>query len=938
MLLSALSLYKQTGSIYNIVMESQFIWRLELLGRLQAQRNDLEVITRFPTQRTAVLLAYLGCHPLRQHAREELIDMLWPEADLAAGRLRLRVALNALRRRLEPPSVAPSSVLYADAHWVYLQPGAVATDVIDFENLLSQAEQENAVTAKVAHLTRAVALYRGELLPGYYDEWIQTARIHLEEAWLDALEMLALACETQGDCAQAGEWARRALAADPLREACHLLLMRLHARQGNMALALRQFDELEAALQTIQATPGPAPRALQAQIRSAGYGGPLMGDVPSLPAPPPVAPPPPDASVQLPLEAERDRRLGSLSLPARLTRFYGRKDEIAQIAARLLDRDTRLVTLTGIGGAGKTRLSLEVARKLADSFTVLCFVSLMDLTDRSRLPDVIAQSLGLKLRPDDASLTQIVALLEGQAALLILDNFEHLLPEGADTALLLLERLPQLTLLVTSRQSLDLSGEYEFPVPPFDGPSTLNIDPAEALRFPDVGLFVDRAQMANPGFQITPRNVSATIALCRKLDGIPLAIELAGSWAGTLTPAQMLIRLNRRFDFLVNRRRDMPARHQTLKAAIHWSYDSLAPELRRFFVYLSVFRGGWTLEAAEAICRESEAAPYLRLLRQQALIVTIDRPPQHETSYGDTSLRFRMLETLREFAAEQLSCDDQETLCERHARWFLARLQQGDLDIQEQENYRAAHDWARAQPEHTELYLQLVSELARFWRTRGWWPEGLACLKAALTRDGSDCPVLYGHILRSTASMSRMLGDYDGAMRTYQQAHDLLTEIGDDRGMTDVLNGLGCTALNLLQYEAAQGYLHRSLLLAQRNRDDAMAATIHGNLGFVAMEQRQWQTAQEHMQQCLSIHQKNGMSVAWPLQNLAELAQAKQQWAEARALYEESLALYRDQGEIYRIAEVLGNLAVVLEHCGETEEAERYRTESQVLTVQLRGA
>lgn len=971
----------QTSSISSTSVSS--IWYVELLGTFRASRNESETITRFSTRQTAVLLAYLSCHSRRKHAREELIEMLWPEVDPAAGRLRLRVALNALRCRMEPPSVPPYSVLFADRHWVCLQAGAVTTDTARFESLLDAAMHENVSTDIIAGLTQAIGLYRGELLPGYYDDWIQTERTHLAGRYSDALHALAVAWEREGNSEQASEYARCVLASDPFLESAHLLLMRIYARCGNAQAALRQYYELESVLKSIESAPSGVAWALAEQIRVGSYT-PASYDVLSQFFPPaslslassPVtvpSPKPPDASPEfsslagLPLETAVAARL--LHLPASLTRFYGRGEEITRLVTLLTDPGVRLVTLTGIGGTGKTRLALETARRMNSaseivSFDVVCFVSLSDVCDAARLPDSIAQALGLSRQLERPVMEQLTQWLESQKTFLILDNFEQLLPEGADCVYEMLQRLPHLTLLTTSRLPLRLSGEHEFPVLPFTGSAALHLSPADALGFPDVALFVDRAQTAKPAFQITARNASAIIALCRRLDGIPLAIELAASWAGTLTPSQMLPRLNRRFDLLVSSRRDIPACHQTLRAAIQWSYDRLDPDLQCFFTRLSVFRGGWTLEAAEAVCQEPDAVWYLKLLCERALIIAEDVQTQtpESDSEGEDSVRYRMLETLWEFAQEILEKEtsakerkkqegakkqggkseaieeEQQTFLLEHARWYLARLQQKDYSLQEQENFRAAHSWAEAQPEQAELYFQLVSGLSLFWRTRGWWRAGLTCLEAALKCDMSAYPALNARIICSAASMCRMLKDYDASVRYYQQGLVLLTEVGDHRGMTDALNGLGCTALDRHQHEEARRYLQQSLLLTQHIRDKGMEASVHGNLGYVAMQQNDWLTSQEHLQQCLSIHKEINSSLAWPLQNLAELAQAQEQWTKARALFEESLAKYRQINETYRIAEVLEQLADVLEHCGDFEEAQRCLQESRILSLQPDGA
>jgi predicted ATPase len=320
-------------------------------------------------------------------------------------------------------------------------------------------------------------------------------------------------------------------------------------------------------------------------------------------------------------------------LPPQFTRFFGRAEEIARLEGLLLDEQARLVTLTGPGGSGKTRLALEVARQVLEPFRgAVWFVPLADLADSRLIVDAVGEALSIQQVPGVERLEQVVEVLSRQPTLLVLDNFEHLLREEegergeredgrgrkrteenttspphhlttSPTALVrtLLSRVPTLACLVTSRQRLELAGEREYrvrPLPTPEGVTTL----AEVVRCESVRLLVDRAQAARPDFQVTARNVSAVAALCDGLEGIPLALELAAARAQVLTPAQMVAQLEQRFDFLVSRRRDVAARHRTLRAAMEWSYQLLPLELQRFFARLSVFRGGWTLEAAAAVC------------------------------------------------------------------------------------------------------------------------------------------------------------------------------------------------------------------------------------------------------------------------------------------------------------------------------------------------
>jgi predicted ATPase len=400
--------------------------------------------------------------------------------------------------------------------------------------------------------------------------------------------------------------------------------------------------------------------------------------------------------------ATPDTARAASSLPLTLTRFFGREDEIErlQVLLRIEERGVRakdglafgcrLVTLTGPGGSGKTRLVTEAARRWIELLhSLVWFVPLADLSDAALIPNAVADVLGLARQPHVTPEEQVIEALNRQPALLILDNFEHLLDGDAGTQFVqrLLARVPMLTLLVTSRHRLELDGEQELPIAALPTPDmgdegrglgdTERVvpnpqipTPALLLTFPSVQLFVDRAQAARPDFQVTARNADDVAALCARLEGLPLAIELAAARSQVLTPSQMLSQVNHRFDFLVSRHRHKEARHTTLRAVVDWSYRLLSPELQRFFRQLSVFRGGWTLSAASAVSGEALTLDWLEELRDGSLVVT------EETGRGE--MRYRMLETMREYASEQTSGEEAGVLGRRHAEYYTSLAEEAE--------------------------------------------------------------------------------------------------------------------------------------------------------------------------------------------------------------------------------------------------------------------
>src|SRR5262249_47981149 len=332
-----------------------------------------------------------------------------------------------------------------------------------------------------------------------------------------------------------------------------------------------------------------------------------------------------------PLDAEPGY---SSNLPLQLTRFFGREQELSQLRNLLLDEGTRLGTVTGPGGVGKTRFALESAKQLLEPLCeAVWFVPLADLSDPGLIASAVLESMRLVCAPNLEPLEQVIEALSRQRALLVLDNFEQLATGGASVVGAMLERGGALKCLITSRRRLNMEGEREFPLPPLPGRDGA-ARPERLILNDSVRLFIDRAQTARPDFQVTRANAAAVAQLCARLEGIPLALELAAAKAQVLTPAQMLARLVERFDLLVSKRRRVTERHRTLRAAIDWSYQLLAPELQKFFARLSVFGGGWTLEAAETVCEEPMALDYLAQLRDCSLILIEDE--EHEA-------RFRML-------------------------------------------------------------------------------------------------------------------------------------------------------------------------------------------------------------------------------------------------------------------------------------------------------
>jgi DNA-binding SARP family transcriptional activator len=461
--------------------------RIEMFGWLRVVQAD-RVVSRFRTRKTGALLAYLAYYSHRSHPREHLIEFLWPESPPSVGRTNFRTELTSLRRQLEPPGVPQGAVILANRDTVQLNPAACVTDVALFEAALQAAARVASPAGRADQLAAAAELYRGNLLPSSSEEWVLAERERLAEAFLQALHELVALLEEVGDRPRALQWARRALAAEPLREESHHELIRLLLAAGQIEAARAQYEQGEQLLvrelgatfspeihALVQDLPPPKerPPCLQPAVRLPRRRGstPNPGLEPGAPGDgrgpttdgaelPPSAPQPSFAAAR-PTD----------NLPLRFTRFFGRQWEMEELRAGLLDSETRLVTLTGPAGTGKTRLALEVARRLRDAFPGGAWsVSLLDLTDPALIPDQALHSLRLPRSPHREPLEQVASFLSAAPALLLLDNFEHLVEGGAEIVQDLLERVAHLTVLVTSRQCLRLEGEREFPVAPLPVP------------------------------------------------------------------------------------------------------------------------------------------------------------------------------------------------------------------------------------------------------------------------------------------------------------------------------------------------------------------------------------------------------------------------------------------------------------------------------------
>lgn len=511
------------------------------------------------------------------------------------------------------------------------------------------------------------------------------------------------------------------------------------------------------------------------------------------------------------------RAMSPPALPLPATTFVGRAAEVAALTRRLGSSPQRLVTLTGPGGVGKTRLALEVATRLADRFADgVAFVQLSPLREPDLVPQVIARALGVAERSDGTALRALTAALHARRLLLVLDNCEHLL-SAAPLVAELLAACPRVVVLATSRAPLHLSAEQQYLVAPLDVAEPTSDAGWEALaRQPAVALFTQRAAAAAPGFVLTSDIARDVTAICRRLDGLPLAIELAAAWVKVLPPHALLARLDRALPLLTGGSRDLPARQRTLRETIAWSADLLSPDERTLLHCLAVFAGGWTLPDAEAVgAVDGESAAVLPRLAALIDASLVQAPTSTTDVVGEP--RYTLLETVREYAGELLRASGQEeSVNRRHAAAMLALVEEAQPHLvgpvegawmerleEEGDNLRAALRWALERSE-SDVAERFAAVLWRLWATRGHLSEGRRWLEAVLTLTAADgktagsaepiAPLRRAMLQHVTGNLARVQGDYARAEALYGECLEIRRAHDDRPGISGALINLGITA------------------------------------------------------------------------------------------------------------------------------------------------
>jgi predicted ATPase/transcriptional regulator with XRE-family HTH domain len=635
---------------------------------------------------------------------------------------------------------------------------------------------------------------------------------------------------------------------------------------------------------------------------------------------------------------EQPQRSSGTNLPAQLTMLIGRESEVASVCALLRRADIRLLTLTGPGGIGKTRLGLQVAADLVEDFTDgVYFVDLAPIRDPNLVVGALAQTLMVRESGSQPLLERLKDKLREKQMLLLLDNFEQV-PDAATLVVELLATAAELKVLVTSREHLHLRGEQEIAVQPLALPDSGQLPPVERLsQYSAIAMFIQHARALQPAFQLTNANVLAVAEICVRLDGLPLAIELAAARLKLFSPEMLLARLGSRLALLTGGPRDLPARQQALRTTIDWSYNLLTPAEQRLFRQLAVFVGGWTLDAAEGVlrtagCGLSDATATSARSPQSAVLnglaALVDHSLIRQALDLDGTLHFRRLETIGEYAQELLLADPEEPILRRkHAQYYTQLAEQAAEKVYEQtsriwlnrlasayDNLQVALSWSVTTPGQTLAALQLTAGLHHFWTNRGLTREGLRWAKRALALpwDG-QAPELRAAALNGAGRQESWVGAVEVAEQFYMEALQIYEQLDDQRGCSDVLCNLGFLHGNRRSLARAQVFQQASLRAAQAaGSREGTARAMHG-LSWVLATQGYLAEAQPLADACVAIwevlHNPDGRGNFLHLQgyiqwHTGDITAATATLIECQRVFEDELGSATNVGALQMLAAI----------------------------------
>lgn len=884
------------------------VLQARLLGRAWIEVNGRLIEDgAWPPRGGRDLLLLLLATPGHRLSRDQVLDSLWPGLSPDSARNAYYKALHSLRRTLEPGLQArqKGNFLRAETESLSLQPGTYKVDIDDFVRLLASARSSDD-SANSALLSAALSLYRGDLLADeLHLDWAADHRERLKANWQQGSLHLAGLDLAATRYPAVIERANLVLASDPASETAHLLLIDAYAASGQRDLARRQYERCVAILRDDL---GVAPSA--ATVRAASQ----LLQSPGMDA----APPP--------------RRGRTLPVPP--TRLIGRETELERIQTSLIGAGVRLLTLLGPGGVGKTRLAIDVAAHLDDDFADgATFVALATTREVELVPSLIVQALGLREDPGTPGLGQIQMALRERSTLLVLDNFEQVRP-AAGVVAEILASCPGVRILVTSREPLHLRAEHLLVVPPLNvpeiGEDAETIAIVSSLERSEAGaLFLERARAIVPDVALSGSEALAIARICDRLDGLPLAIELAAARSQEFSPGQLLQQLDDRMGTLIHGYQDLPARQQTMRDTIAWSHDLLEPDLQRVFRRMALFPSGCTPEIASRLSDGGapEGARHLQAL--------IDKSLAYRRT--DDNGHVVMLETTRDFALDELAnagemefttavLVDYAVELTTAAVGHLAGHEQGPwldrLDL-EDDTLRAALGASVAAGDADDA-LTIAGNLWRYWWSRGVLSEGRTWLDRALSLAGEAVQSRRGLALGGAAALAESQGDFRRSVELHLQALHLWQAEQDLPGEARARSGLGTAASHRGDFDVAREHHERALQISRTAGDRPGMARTLDRLGTLARHQGKLDAAEEAYAESLALFRELGdlVNASIVLSNLGEVLHRHGDRARAAKHFEEALRLERELDLPDGVAFDLANLARVRLELGEIDHAD----------------
>lgn len=889
-----------------------------LLGGFQMRYRN-EVLKTINTNRLQSLLAYLALHKDSAISRQSLAFLFWPDTSEAQARANLRNLLHKLRAALSDAD----NFVFIDQHVVQWQPDSPFT--LDVDQFLSFASQSTSVP----DLKQAIQIYAGDFLPDCYEDWAQTVRENLRQTYLNSLEKLLLLLAKDRKRREALEYAQILLRQEPTREETYRHLMDLYAQCGDRASVARIYNTCVTVLEReLGLEPSPATqKAYENFITQATH-----WDLPADSSP--------DSLEQHFLH----------NLPVSLTSFVGRSQEIEQI--NILLSTNRLVTLCGPGGIGKTRLALTAVRQLVSNYRDGIFmVDLASVDHPEMVTGAIADTLQANDEVRSAGLEGLINLLHNQNLLLLLDNCEHLTAEVGTIVIALLEACPQLRIVATSREALNVYGETVWQVPTLPVPAlTEQIDlqdPAAQtqtwLSNESVELFIERAKSALPTFKPDSKALLTIAGICRHLDGIPLAIEMAAARVKTLTVNQIAQRLDNTLDLLKSPSNTALPRHRTMEAVMDWSYDMLTGRERELFARLSVFTGHFSLQAVEKICQgkgigEVEILELLASLVDKSLVGSLSMSPE---------ARFRLHEIARQYGHQKLEAQRSLVHWQNlHLDYFVHLAEEAEpklraseqlewlnrLDL-EQENMRAALHLALQQNgasnhRYADRAARLAGALWVYWFIRGHFSEGRQLAEqvlALLDRTTKPSSAL-AKVLYTAASFALFQGDFSRGKALTERSLAVSRERYDAFG--EVISYHHCAMIANSEGDLSKGgrYYQRGLKISKRVKDPWLIGVMLNGLGNVAFSSHHYDSAFKYLQAKLEIGRHTGdkFQTLYSLISLVEMALEQGDIKQAAMLAEEELAVSKALGERRGLSSAMEHLGRIALQQGDYERAGGY--------------